>query len=739
MSATETVHELTRQDRTRVDELLAAIEQETGDMGAWFTQARSNEELVHATWDGQSEDGRKWSKNYGREVFPWEGCSDQRIRLTDEAIDEISMLEVTAFFNAQVMAMAQEANDVDAAGRVQTLVNYEIKQRLRAELWREVNYASQWKNIFGHSLLHPSWTTPWTMGRATLTETELAEMVAVFRVPTLADPEAEMPEGAAAMVLEESAIAVAEGLMDSGRAGELLEVIRQRFPTLSERRLRNVLKQLKTEGAAEFRVPVKQPGRPCVRALTPGVDVVYPAWVDCMDEAPWIAVACRVSEPELRAKVVTEGWSETFVDAMLENGPSRVLELGTMVRNLSAQVNRVFNRAARQTWRTKIETDPTAYEYFHVFLKTVDEDGYPAMQEIVLHPDVSAGEDGVVGFDRLLDYWMPGTCFVDLRREFKSRGLWDTRGVPEVVESEQWQRKQLTDSLMDRTALLTRPPLKVNPRRLINNKGQADVRPGGKVPNAPGDDADWMRPPAMDGTPIEMDKVIGRRVANLLGLAHAEVPPTKTAMHQQWIVTNFLTQMRELVLKILALDQQYMDPMQVSRVIGTGPLPFQITREEIQGQYDVALMFDVRTLDAEFVKKRWEAIEKAFSLDRTGVLNDVAVTRWILASIDPNLADIAVPDVQAATAEEIEEEKAAVAMMASGVEPSMKEGGQNFRLRLQVMQQTIQANQELMALYQQGGNFAKMVEARRQHFEFQLEQQQNAVIGRVGARPALEE
>jgi len=209
-------------------------------------------------------------------------------------------------------------------------------------------------------------------------------------------------------------------------------------------------------------------------------------------------------------------------------------------------------------------------------------------------------------------------------------------------------------------------------------------------------------------------------------------------MHQQWQVTNFLTQMREVVLRILALDQQYMDPMQVSRVIGSGPLPFQITREEIQGQYDVALMFDVRTMDAEFVKKRWEAIEKAFSLDRTGVLNDVAVTRWILASIDPNLADIAVPDVQAATADEIEEEKAAVAMMASGVEPAMKEGGQNFRVRLQTMMQTIQVNPELMALYQQSGSFAKMVEARRQHFEFQLEQQQNAVIGRVGAAPALE-
>ena len=246
-----------------------------------------------------------------------------------------------------------------------------------------------------------------------------------------------------------------------------------------------------------------------------------------------------------------------------------------------------------------------------------------------------------------------------------------------------------------------------------------------------------MQPPAMDGTPMEMDKVIGRRVANLMGLHHAEIPQVKTAMHQQWLANNFLIQMREVLLKILALDQQYMDPLQVSRVVGSGPLPFQITREEIQGQYDVALEFDVRSMDVEYVKKRWEALETAFGLDRTGILNDVVVTRWILASVDPNLADIAVPDVQAATAEELEDEKKAIAMMAAGVEPAMKEGGQNFNARLQTLQEQVQGNPKLNAQYQQDEQFRAMVDARMQHFTFQVEQQRNAVIGRVGAAPAV--
>jgi hypothetical protein len=150
-------HELDRGDTTRLPELIAEVEQEITDLGGWLTQARANEENVLAIWEGQSEDGRKWGKNYGREVFPWEGSSDTRVRLTDAAVDELTMLQMTAFFSANLRAMAMEANDVDAAGRVQTLLNYEVKQRLYSELWREFNFAVQWKECFGHSLVHVGW------------------------------------------------------------------------------------------------------------------------------------------------------------------------------------------------------------------------------------------------------------------------------------------------------------------------------------------------------------------------------------------------------------------------------------------------------------------------------------------------------------------------------------------------------------------------------------------------------
>jgi hypothetical protein len=56
---------------------------------------------------------------------------------------------------------------------------------------------------------------------------------------------------------------------------------------------------------------------------------------------------------------------------------------------------------------------------------------------------------------------------------------------------------------------------------------------------------------------------------------------------------------------------------------------------------------------------------------------------------------------------------------------------------MQVLQQTIQSNPALQQRYEQDEIFRKMLDARMQSFQFQLQQQQNAQIGRMGAVPAL--
>jgi hypothetical protein len=110
----------------------------------------------------------------------------------------------------------------------------------------------------------------------------------------------------------------------------------------------------------------------------------------------------------------------------------------------------------------------------------------------------------------------------------------------------------------------------------------------------------------------------------------------------------------------------------------------------------------------------------------------------MMAALDQNLSDLIVQDIGVATAAEQEDEQTAFAKIAAGTEPPLKEGGQNAQVRLQTLQTIIQSNPAVQQRYQQDEIFRNMIDARAQAFQFQLQQQQNAVIGRTGAQPALQ-
>lgn len=727
-----TLHEITSTAAPVPGKVIDEITTTLTDLGKWITLAQSNEHTTLAQWDGQSADGRKWDKNYGRAVAPWDGSADTRVRLADASIDELVMLQMMAFFTGHLATTATEAHDVDAAGRVQTLLNYEIRQRMRGELWRELNFALNWKEGYGHAILHVGWHRDWSTGKEVLRVEDLAVMLAEqMSAETGAEPDA--------MIVELSAGQVEVMLADDSAAA--LALIQARYPSLPEARARRVLKQLRDEGLAEFRVPVEIPGRPRATALMPGFDVFYPTWCDDITRAPWVAMVETLSEPELRAKVRTEGWDEEFVERLLKLGPVPVVDMASLTSGAhaeaSATAQRLFASDASLRFTARIDEMKASFQVLRVQVKGVDEDGVPALHEVVLHPQLSDGKNGVVAVNRLLDYYHEGGCFVDLRREYKTRALWESRGVPELAETPQHEVKALRDARLNRNEMATNPPVRGSVRRAPGKGAQAiaslGIMPGGFLPDPSADGrTDFMRVPSYDDEKgIAIEQEIRADHCNLLGLMHEKVMPEKLAMHRQFIVTGFLVQARELVLRILSLDQQFMAPVQVSRVIGMGPLPFAATREEIAGRYDVALEFDVRMLDMEYVKARWEALGAAFMNDRSGVLNDAAITRWRIASIDPNLADIAVRDPREAAEDADADEQRELAVAAMGVALPPKEKA-NPQRRLQTIQEQMQGNPKMAQLYQTDENYRAIVDARAAKYQFDLQQFENVEIGRTG-------
>jgi hypothetical protein len=183
-----------------------------------------------------------------------------------------------------------------------------------------------------------------------------------------------------------------------------------------------------------------------------------------------------------------------------------------------------------------------------------------------------------------------------------------------------------------------------------------------------------------------------------------------------------------------------MTPQELMRVVGGQEPPFEADKESIQGRYDLSMQFDARDLDHEFLEQKINLIAQMVTpLDSVGVLDRVGLIQRIMDAIDPNMAEELIKPVEEVTQKEAEEEKMEFAKMASGIESTLKpeNSGQNVQLRLQVLQDIVQKNPSIQQKLQEDQTFGALVEQRMKHFQFLMQQRQNAQIGRVGVESVL--
>lgn len=717
---------------------LREVQHTLGDISMWIGQVQNNERNLLCLWPGQSEDNRKWDRIVGKPVAPFDGCADTRVRLIDESVAELCQLQVMSFFKANPIAVQQEATDARASAKVGTLLKYELRQRMFSELWQEMNFLCAWKEMTGHAVMQMSWKNDWVNGKATITPEELAAWLAEQQAAENEAMGMGTAEEIAPVLMETMMSTIDEALVAKDRE-LMVALIRRRYPTLSEKRAKDVVSQLIKGESAEFRLPVKKPGKPSVKARCPGIDVFYPYWTDNINTAPWVAVVDTLSEVDLRKKPMTEGWDQDFVDQLITLGPQPAMDIGSMPPiNASAEdPHPLFDNATKRA-RRRVEELRNAFQVIRLYVRSVDEDGIEQVHEIVCHPSLgmtdnaSPDKDVLVGVNHVVDHWYDACDFVSVRREFTSRPLWESRGVPEVSGGYQWELKKWRDQSIDRNDLAVFPPLFTTHKNAAGKGPRLGVAPGAILRGDRGDEARYMEPPQVDGFGAMTEDLIRRNNANLLGLQHNDLSPAKTASHQQWLVTGFLIQAREIVIRILALDQQFMDPMQVERVIGNGPLPFKVTREEIAGQFDVSLQFDVMMNDPEVVKTRWAVIKEAMANDPDGVMSRGVFTRWLVESIDPSLADMGFKDPEMSRTENLAELRGNLTQAATMQFYNQPREGVNSQAMLADLEQQLQSNPMLRAAYTQDPQFAEYVNALRTKYGFDVQQYKNASIGRNG-------
>lgn len=664
--------------------------------GGNISRINSNDDIRLARWEGQTDDGKKYSQNArngGGPVFPFEGASDVRVRLVDSIINELVILLVNSWRLARIRVSGTETSDATVAGAVQTLARWVIENRLRPELEREAELYAQYCFAYGWAVMHVGW------------ERRIASRNATVTLPNL-----ELRS------VNEGVLAEALRQMSSTGASDLSANLMANALGTSVEEGARVVRELLISGTSTYSQEYNRINLPVVAAMKPYEEISFPPETLDLQEARVIFRRVFMSEVELRELQKTDGWNEDFIeDAVNTAGKSSYLTDPNLIP-VTSNVTNSLHRA------------DNLIEIVYAYSRQIDENGVPCIYYTAFCPH--SNSENEYGKHAKLDYVHGDYPFVELRREVLRRAIVESRGVPEIAYTDQEEIKAQKDSLRDRTAFETLPPLKVKKRLGTQNQ----IAPGSLLPVTTPDDYTFLAPPS--GTPNLAFNLIDRvekQTAEYFGLFHPAVPPSKTQMHQQFIVNNWLTAWSRIVKQMVSLSLQYLDGSELERVCG---VPLALEAHDISQMYDISVSYNVRELDTDYVLEKLKAVASfVVPMDAGGVIDRNKLTARFLEAISPESAKDLLLDQKSASQKMYNDVQTDIAKMMAGMEVQYVENDPAAASKLQFAQDIISKNVKAQQMAQSDQQFQALLQNYFQNLQMSVQQQQNKTIGRFGVTP----
>ena len=679
-----------------------------------------------AYWESQADDGKKWDSNMpeGKRAFPFNGASDSRIRLADEIIqDNVDTLKAS-FKRAQFVAEGIGAEDAARAGATTKRLDWARNAGI-PDLDDEHELLEQYVETYGWGVLHIIWERRLAKRTEEIGMDELVQLSAQIREEDPGNPAVDFPLLIADEGLEENAAEVARGLYPGFVIRQSPEVHPHEIVPLGKKESRKIVKQLRESGRAQFPVPYVSSNNPRVTALRPYEEVFFPPETTDIERARVIFRVDWLTEAELRARVVTDGWNEAWVEKVIKTS-----------QGLTSPFRSVSLRQSSTATVYDLQTNEKEYLHEVVWAYTRGtKDGAECVYCTTFgpHVDFTDNDKSTYGSHVLLNYAHGKYPFKAKTRERTGRRLVDSRGVPEITMTQQNVIKSQIDALVDRTSISISPPLKVP----LRNIGKVyHLAPMQQVGVTRPDEIEWMEPPRSNASEaLEVMRSVKDGVDEFFGRSSENVPPVKTQVRQQNMVDCDLSFWVGVFKQVDALMLQFMPDDHLVRICGApgGAGDFS----EIQRQVDWKLRFDVRELDTEFMTAKLKAFtDFVLQADRAGVVDMAATVELMANMIDPTIRRAVVTTPQAASQKLYEQVLTDVMAMSQGNEVPYVENDPTAGRQLEFAQKIIAANpkyQEQIAVDEQFGELLQKYQQNRQQ---SVMQQQNAMVGRLGVAPS---
>jgi hypothetical protein len=654
------------------------------------------DDIRFCKWAGQSDDGKKHSEKLSgnKQAFPFEGASDVRTRLADNTINELANLLTTSSERSNLSISSTEFNDLQTAGVASTLMTWITKQKIRSEIQRESELGAQYGLHYGWTVFYVGWDQQLSVRYQRVSMEEIAGI-------------AQQAEG--------SAIADLPNLIaNKATRDQAVQLLLTVMPDMELSDAKELVDDLRETGEGKVEEQYVRKNLPCVMALKPFDEIAFPPETLDLQNARVIFRRIYMTEVEVRSKEQTEGWSKEFIDSVVSTSGQQ--------NWFSATTNTIASLTS-----SPVQRQDNLIEIVYAYARQISDEGVPAIYCTVISPLL---KDDLYAKHELLDYAHGDYPFIEFKREVTRRTVTESRGIPELTMTDQDEIKAQHDSIRDRTAFETLPPM-----RVVKRIGQINkIGPGVQLPVTRPDDYTWMDPPARaPQTAFSLIERVEAQHASYFGLNHPAVNQIKAQLMQQQLVNRWLCTWSRIYSQMFSLCLQYMPPEEIERVTGAS-LSQNMT--DIAGSFDFVVSFSIQSLDNELVAKKLKSIsEYVVPLDSGGVLDRNKLVRMILDGIVPESSKDLIMSDSAASEVMFKGVQSDIGLMMLGHEPLYTENDPAAQTKMQYVQDILSKNPKAQQSAQGDPIFQTLLENYTKNLQMSIMQQQNAQIGRTGVTP----
>jgi len=666
-----------------INTLRYAYDQTTVELEAYFDLCRTSYDDRRNWWPGKSRDHRK----HGADAFPWEGAADMEAHTIDERITRLVALFMSSLNRANIRAFPVESSDIARSKLVSGFLKWMVSSGYIPRFKKEMELGANYLLERGLLVTYVGWLREDRTYLQNLTLEQISEI----------DP------------------IITEAIIEGNNDAELTSLIMNVFPGTLEKRAKKAIKDLRKKGLAELPVVRRQVNAPEVKTLAPDGDFFFPPYVTDPQRAPYCFWKTYYTAQELLNKVITDDWDEGFVEHVIDK--YRGVNIDSIERE--------------QEGRRSTSLTDNAYEaeelieIVYGYQRLVDrEDGSEGIYCTVFHKEFSGDEttQGYAKFELLNGYEDYPVVVTKLSED--SKRLYDVQTIPDVLRGIQNQVKVERDSRIDRNSLATLPPI-------LHPVGQAptDWGPGRMIPYRRKGDLDFApTPPAPTGS-IEIERTMEEQADRLCGLDETS---RISQIRKQFLVDKFLHHAAEVLQMCYRCYQRFGPDSTFFRVTGS-PDPQIFNKGNPDENFDIIIDFDVLNNDPETQEKKLQQMVSLTQMDRNGRIDINSLLDSAAFAVDPVLADSVLQPIEAAQEQVVRQVTDDLSKIFAGIEmPARPNGAQ---IAMQVIQQYT-SQPDVAQRLQSDEAFAARLEKYAGQYTFQMQQMQNAQIGRVGTEPA---